>query len=406
MTEPNRSITTDPEALARFASNASAHTDARNDERTKRANLRDATAAQRRVHTRLQSGDDTVTTSDLSEGHWEVERHNLLLEAAGRVLKVAERKTRHADLDFGEAVAPLVQGPDLFDCRIVVTDREPAKVDRRSLPILYVVQDSATEDLGAGSIKGRAELYLYTDSRMMAGPTSAEVERVLTDTGWRLIEQAANRPPTVVRHETEEIGGGVWCTRTTVRIGHGGFAWHAAPRLTAPQWGKGLQTDLEGLLWVSAGWRSERTIQVAHDFTSPTLIEHSDGTMTARVTVGYSITPKRLNTDSAEYAANLTRSAQAAADHALASLLGKFIPGMGVVASVSLDAEPFGMAGDVTRYAEVDFRYREVPGVETFEEQDDSEDDEDDYVDEAEPATSADNYGMREDGLVFPYTSK
>lgn len=405
MTEPNRSITTDPEALARFASNAVAYSDAASEERRHQANARTAAKAQESLRARLLSGDDTVTNSDLSEAHWEVERHRLLLDAAGRAVKAAERKTKHADLDFGEAVAPLVQGPDLFDCRIVVTDREPAKVDKRSLPILYVVQDSATEDLGAGSIKGRAELHLYTDSRMTAGPTAEEVDEALTAAGWVLEQRSYGSHP-VIRHDTEDMGGGVWRTRTAIKMGIRGYAWHPAPKLT-PATSGGSPYDLAGLLWsgMSKLWRSERPTQVAHDHTSPTVTENEDGTMTARFTLGFSITPKRFKVDSEDLAANLTRSAQAAADNALSSLLGKFIPGAGVVTSITLDAEPFGMAGDVTRYAEVEFRYREVPGVETFEEPEDSDDD-DDCDDEEEPTTDTDNYGMRDDGLVFPYRSK
>jgi hypothetical protein len=281
--------------------------------------------------------------------------------------------------------------------------------------LLYVVQPSATEDLGGGYIGGRVQLHLYSKGRMTSGPTAAEVEGALTAAGWLLERSLGHGYPLVSGgDETLQVESGVRRTTVRVMMGRGGYAWHpVAPRITGqPVEPSSRIPDLDGVVWAAASklWRHDRPIAVNYDWRSGNVTEGDHGVTTARFTLGLVITPKPLKTDPESYRNHLAASAREVADQALASLTGKLLPGMGVVSNVEFDAEPFGMEG--ASFATIEVRFREVPGVEMSDEpepveDDDYAEDEDEDQDETPAPTDEDEDGeVRVNGLYFPFRSK
>ncbi|MFE2335057.1 hypothetical protein [Streptomyces coelicoflavus] len=139
--------------------------------RKREAELSEAVEAELGFERRLMEGDDSVTTSDMTEAGNASKRARLLLEAARKNLATAKAEASKAAAEASPDAAELVA--DLFaenqfafgafgvPVNIVskLSDTAPS-----NLPTIEITQDQATELTLSGTVNGRAVVAFFTDA--------------------------------------------------------------------------------------------------------------------------------------------------------------------------------------------------------------------------------------------------
>ncbi len=125
----------------------------------------------------------------------------LVAEALKRKAQSAERAGRFDDLEYASAVAQNLA--ELFpEMTLTVSDRLPETFPKRSLPVVHVVQGSATEHIGRGWVGGSAKVVLVAVNSLTRGPAVEDVQKALS----RQSAKMAHNATVSVEHSTDGDG--------------------------------------------------------------------------------------------------------------------------------------------------------------------------------------------------------
>lgn len=141
----------------------------------------------------LAQGDASISATDLASAAFEIERAELLENAAINALAAAVRADAAAniDQDLANAIAPVLTLAAGLPVKVVEADKVPNDFSGITLPALYLIQRSLTErDVLLGSIAGRVEVC-YVGS----------IHHVALNTG--VIEQKMREHGTTIRFRND-----------------------------------------------------------------------------------------------------------------------------------------------------------------------------------------------------------
>lgn len=125
----------------------------------------------------------------------------LVADALARKAQSAARAGRFSDLEYGTAVAQNLA--ELFPgMTLTVSDRLPSSFPKRDLPVVCIVQDSATDHIGRGWVGGSAKVVLVAGNSLTRGPAVEDVQKALS----RQSAKMAHNATVSVAHSTDGDG--------------------------------------------------------------------------------------------------------------------------------------------------------------------------------------------------------
>ncbi|MEU8170701.1 hypothetical protein AB0B97_29800 [Micromonospora sp. NPDC049004] len=123
-----------------------------------------AELAQEDLTDRLNSGDETVTTADMTEAATAVERADILVKAAERALAKAIKNAEVTDkVSVAGVIADAIR-PVLTGVPVKVVDSTPDRSQHDGQPVVYVHQRNATKQArtGGGALSAEVIIEMHT----------------------------------------------------------------------------------------------------------------------------------------------------------------------------------------------------------------------------------------------------